>query len=235
MNVAQSKVLIQVVCAICCSEWWGDQTVSNHLPFSSCTMWLRCYMDTWQLLKGNVKRSPAISVYRDRSFIRRWCDSCVNTSVVRERKPKVKLNLGFWMMTSKWRMTHCNQLWLTECSSCWPLSVHPPPSLRPTLPLSQSSPSTTDICSVGDACVSVSHSFPWSLVLFWLCSCFPLRSGTPDDGRPRYELYSFYPPFLHCPSHSHCALKSVLPLTLCVVPGLEAAQIWAVIFAFWTT
>lgn len=34
-------------------------------------------------------------------------------------------------------------------------------------------------------------SFPWSLVLCWLCSCFPLRSGTPDDGRPRYGLCSF--------------------------------------------
>lgn len=52
----------------------------------------------------------------------------------------------------------------------------------------------------------MSHSFPQSLVLCWLCSCFPLRSGTLDDGRPRYELCSFFPPFLLCPSCFHYAL-----------------------------
>lgn len=36
----------------------------------------------------------------------------------------------------------------------------------------------------------------WSRSLCWLCSCLPLRSCAPDDGRPRYEFYSFIPPFL---------------------------------------
>lgn len=36
-------------------------------------------------------------------------------------------------------------------------------------------------------------TFPHALVLFWLCSYFPSRSGTPDDGRPRYGFHSFFP------------------------------------------
>lgn len=35
---------------------------------------------------------------------------------------------------------------------------------------------------------------PCSLVYCWLCSCFPSRSGAPDDGRPRYGLCSFSTP-----------------------------------------
>lgn len=34
-------------------------------------------------------------------------------------------------------------------------------------------------------------AFPCSRVDCWLCSCFPSRSGAPDDGRPRYGLCSF--------------------------------------------
>ena len=81
-------------------------------------------------------------------------------------------------------------------------------SLRPTLSRSRRSRSSTDICCERDACETVSHSFPWSLVLCWLCSRFPLRSGTPDDGRPRYELRSFIP------SHFHCPPPPQLPLCL---------------------
>lgn len=40
-------------------------------------------------------------------------------------------------------------------------------------------------------CHCDSPAFPCSLVYCWLCSCFPSRSGAPDDGRPRYGLCSF--------------------------------------------
>lgn len=78
-------------------------------------------------------------------------------------------------------------------------------------------------------------AFPWSLVLCWLCSCFPLRSGTPDDGRPRYELCSFYPSFLHCPSLLPIVLRKRVCvqyvcayITLVRRSGLKL-RIWAVI------
>lgn len=93
-------------------------------------------------------------------------------------------------------MMHCNLLRLTKCSSCWPCLCILLFLSFPLFPYPHSS-SNTDICTERDACVSVSHSFPWSLVLCWLCSCFPLRSGTPDDGRPRYELCSFFQRFPH--------------------------------------
>lgn len=32
------------------------------------------------------------------------------------------------------------------------------------------------------------HFTPHDPLLCWLCSCLPLRSGTPDDWRPRYGL-----------------------------------------------
>lgn len=34
-------------------------------------------------------------------------------------------------------------------------------------------------------------TFPCTLIHCWLCSCFPLRSGALDDGRPRYGFCSF--------------------------------------------
>lgn len=40
-------------------------------------------------------------------------------------------------------------------------------------------------------CQCDNTTFPCSLVHCWLCSCFPSRSGAPDDGRPRYGLCSF--------------------------------------------
>lgn len=40
-------------------------------------------------------------------------------------------------------------------------------------------------------CLRDNPAFPCSLVYCWLCSCFPSRSGAPDDGRPRYGLCSF--------------------------------------------
>lgn len=114
----------------------------------------------------------------------------------------------------------------------WTLSVCPPLFLSvPLFPFFQHSLSNTDICSERDACMSVSHSFPWSLVLFWLCSCFPLRSGTPDDGRPRYELHSFFPVIP--------PLSLLLPLcsTMCVSNScamlrLEASEMGCHLTAF---
>ena len=50
-----------------------------------------------------------------------------------------------------------------------------------------------------------------SLVYCWLCSCFPSRSGAPDDGRPRYGLCSFstlLPVF-------SCSLSTLLPVFSC--------------------
>lgn len=47
-----------------------------------------------------------------------------------------------------------------------------------------------DVCH-GTFCHRDSPAFPCSLVDCWLCSCFPSRSGAPDDGRPRYGLCSF--------------------------------------------
>lgn len=88
-----------------------------------------------------------------------------------------------WGVSDWWRIA--NRLRLAGCSSCGTLSVCPPVSLRPAAPSSNN----RHLNSAQDACVLVSHSFPQSLVLCWLCSCFPLRSGTPDDGRPRYELF----------------------------------------------
>lgn len=41
-----------------------------------------------------------------------------------------------------------------------------------------------------DSCHRDNPAFPCSLVYCWLCSCFPSRSGAPDDGRPRYGLCS---------------------------------------------
>lgn len=126
------------------------------------------------------------------------CDFVGLLMVVQVKSFTVRLNLNFWTLTSKWLMMHCNLLWLTECSSCSTLSVHPPPSLRPSLPYPSTPYSNTDIYCVNDACMLMSHTFLQSLVLFWLCSCFPSRSGTLDDGRPRYDLCSFFPPFLYC-------------------------------------
>lgn len=58
--------------------------------------------------------------------------------------------------------------------------------------------SVIQTCLVGNK-MSVTEHFchpdnlasPCSLVYCWLCSCFPSRSGAPDDGRPRYGLCSF--------------------------------------------
>lgn len=54
------------------------------------------------------------------------------------------------------------------------------------------------LCVIGNKMSVTEHfchrdnpAFPCSLVYCWLCSCFPSRSGAPDDGRPRYGLCSF--------------------------------------------
>lgn len=58
--------------------------------------------------------------------------------------------------------------------------------------------SVIQTCLIGNKMSVTEHfchrdnpDFPCSLVYCWLCSCFPSRSGAPDDGRPRYGLCSF--------------------------------------------
>lgn len=58
--------------------------------------------------------------------------------------------------------------------------------------------SVIQTCLIGNKMSVTEHfchcdnpAFPCSLVYCWLCSCFPSRSGAPDDGRPRYGLCSF--------------------------------------------
>lgn len=66
--------------------------------------------------------------------------------------------------------------------------------------------SVVQTCLIGNKMSVTEHflscdnpAFPCSLVYCWLCSCFPSRSGAPDDGRPRYGLCSFSTLLPVCP------------------------------------
>ncbi len=95
-----------------------------------------------------------------------------------------------------WPIKHCNR-WveemLFECTFMPTLSLTSWPQ-----PLSPTPPHIAGILRSDDARVSMwQNTFPWSRSLCWLCSCLPLRSCAPDDGRPRYGfhfLLTFLPP-----------------------------------------
>ncbi len=124
------------------------------------------------------------------------------------------------------------------------LHAHSLPHLLTPTPL-PTPPHIAGILRSDDARVSMwQNTFPWSRSLCWLCSCLPLRSCAPDDGRPRYGfhfLLTFLPPSatpssISLPlSLSHCLVLNPphLPSLLvgiywgCFLSGLALSQ-WMV-------
>lgn len=84
--------------------------------------------------------------------------------------------LGWW--NAFWMFPHTHSL-----PHLWP---HPTPT-----------PQASTVQTMPACQCDQKKTFPWSRSLCWLCSCLPLRSCAPDDGRPRYGfnfLLTFLPP-----------------------------------------
>lgn len=107
-----------------------------------------------------------------------------------------------------------NAFWMFPHTHSLPHLLNPPQPPSPYPAPQASSVQTMPVCQCDK------KSFPWSRSLCWLCSCLPLRSCAPDDGRPRYG-FNFLLTFLP-PSATPSSISLPLSLTaLCWIPVIS--------------